>query len=794
LLHKIPKALRWPLLAALFAGLVFFAQEAAAAGPPQPAPAQPTRGVVKQIHVVGNQRISAETIRSYLLIHEDQPWSDEKVDDSLKALFATGLFADVRLSRVGDTLIVKVVENPIINRIAFEGNHELSDKDLRSEISLRPRVVYTRSRVESDVSRILALYRRHGYFGATINPKVILHSENRVDLVFEINEGKFTAVESINFVGNHHFSDGRLRGEIATKEYRWYRFLSTSDTYDPDRLAYDQELLRKFYLSHGYADFRVRSAVAELTPSRSGFVVTFTLREGHRYRFGKIGVNIKMRNLPPSKVLPLLKIHQGQWYDSDNLQQSITALTNALGNLGYAFVDIEPRIVLRRKTRTVDVTLDVKEGPRVYVQRIDIVGNVRTLDRVIRREMLLVEGDAFNATKLQRSKERIKRLDFFKKVEITHRRGSAPDKTIITVSVEEQSTGSLSLGAGFSTSDGPLADINLHERNFLGRGQDVRIGTVVSFRSQQVELNYTEPYFLNRPLAAGFDLFEVKTSPTASFFSGVTPPYQQFSYGGALRAGYQITRHLRQTLKYTLRSDDILNVQPTASLFIALQSGTHLTSSVGQVLLYDRRDDRLNPTRGYFAALGNDFAGTGFGVKFIRNKINFGYYYPVAPEWILTFQGEAGDIFGWGGEPVFIQDRFFVGGDNFPGFQTAGIGPRDSISEDALGGNEYYVGHVSLHVPLGLPKELGLSGRVFSYFGSLLSIDQKNIALAPAQLIFTGGREPQVIDLSAIRATAGIGVAWKSPLGPVRLDFALPVKRESIDKTQFFRVSFGTRF
>ncbi len=789
----------WPLFAALVAGLALFAREAAAAGPQKPAPARPApartaQGIVKKIEVVGNRRISAETIRSYLLIHEGEPWSREKVDDSLKALFATGLFADVRLSRVGNSLVVKVVENPIINRIAFEGNHELTDKDLRSEISLRPRVVYTRSRVGSDVNRILTLYRRHGYFGATVSPKVILHSENRVDLVFEINEGRFTAVDRINFVGNHHFSAGRLRGVIATKEYRWYRFLSTNDTYDPDRLAYDKELLRKFYLSHGYADFRVESAVAELTPNRTGFVITFTLREGQRYRFGKVGVKISLRNLPESKVLPLLTFHSGEWYNSQKIQNSMTILTNRLGNLGYAFVDIKPQIHLRRKPRTVDVTLEVKEGPRVYVQRIDIVGNVRTVDRVIRREISLVEGDAFNATKLQHSKERIKALGFFKKVEITHRRGSAPDKTIITVSVEEQSTGSLSLGAGFSTSDGPLADITLHEKNFLGRGQDVRIGTIVSFRSQQVELDYTEPYFLNMPLAAGFDLFEVKTSPTASFFSGVIPPFQQFSYGGDVRGGYQITRHLRQTLKYTLRSDEITDVQPDASLFIALQSGTHLTSSVGQVLLYDRRNDRLNPTSGYFAALGDDFAGTGFGVKFIRNKINFGYYYPITRDWILSFQGEAGDIFGWGGEPVLIQDRYFVGGDDFPGFQTAGIGPRDSVTQDALGGNQYYIGHVSLHVPLGLPPELGLSGRIFSYFGSLSGIDQKNVVLTPAQLVTTGGIEPQIIDLSALRVSAGVGLAWKSPLGPIRLDFALPVKRESIDKTQFFRVSFGTRF
>jgi len=754
----------------------------------------PAGGAIGNIRIEGVQRIEPETVRSYLLVQPGDPWDPERIDRSLKALFATGLFADVKLDREGNTLIVRVVENPIINRIAFEGNSKLDDKDLNGEIQLRPRVVYTRTRVQNDVKRIIDLYRRHGHFAATVEPKVIQLSENRVDLVFEINEGPATGVQSINFVGNRNFGDGTLRGVIETKESRWYRFLSTEDNYDPDRLTYDRELLRKFYLAEGYADFRVVSAVAELTPDRDGFVITFTVDEGERYRFGKIGINIGLKDVPADSLQPLLTVQSGDWYNAEQVEKSISVLTDALGNRGYAFVEIKPQITRNREDRTVDVTFDVRQGPQVYVERIDIVGNVRTLDKVIRREFRLVEGDAFNTQKMQRSKDRIKNLGFFKKVEVTNAQGSAPDRTVITAEVEEQSTGELSLGVGFSTSDGPLADISIRERNFLGRGQDVRIGTVVSFRSQQVDLSFTEPYFLDKNIAAGVDLFEVKTSPTASFFSGVTPAYEQFSYGGALRTGYQITDNLRQTLKYTLRSDDITNIQSDASLFIQLQGGTHLTSSVGQVLLYDRRDNRLDPTSGYFVSLGNDFAGVGFGVDYVRNKVNFGYYYPVAPEWVLSFTGEGGDIFGWGGQKVLLQDRFFVGGDNLRGFEPAGIGPRDIVSDDSLGGNKYYVGSVTLGVPLGLPKELGLSGRVFSDFGTLYSNDQKNLILTPAQLASTNGVQPQVFDSPSIRASAGVGVSWKSPVGPIRLDVAVPIKRESEDKTQLFRVSFGTRF
>jgi outer membrane protein insertion porin family len=755
--------------------------------------AQMGGGTVSDIRIEGVQRIEPETVRSYLLIQPGDAWDDERVDKSLKALFATGLFADVNLSRVGNTLVVKVVENPIINRIAFEGNRKLDDKDLNAEIQLRPRVVYTRTRVQNDVKRVLDLYRRHGRFGASVEPKVIQLSENRVDLVFEINEGEFTGVRSINFVGNRKYGDGKLRGVLQTKESRWYRFLSTDDTYDPDRLTYDRELLRKFYLTEGYADFRVVSAVAELTPDRDGFVLTFTLDEGERYRFGKIDVNIKLKDLPPEAVLPLLTVHSGDWYDAEAVEKSISVLTDTLGNRGYAFVEVKPNITRNREDRTVDITFDVQEGPQVYVERIDIVGNVRTLDKVVRREFQLVEGDAFNTSKMQRSQARLKNLGFFKKAEVTNSQGSAPDKTIVTAEVEEQSTGELSLGIGFSTTDGPLADINIRERNFLGRGQDLRMGAVVSLRSQQVDLSYTEPYFLDKNIAAGIDIFEIKTSPTANFFSGVTPPYQQFSYGAALRTGYQITDNLRQTFKYTARSDDITNLRSNTSLFIVLEAGQHLTSEIGQVLLYDRRDNRLEPTGGYFASLGNDFAGVGFGVDYVRNKVSAGYYYSVAPDWVLSLTGEAGYIFGWNGQQVLIQDRFFVGGDNLRGFQSAGIGPRDSVSGDALGGQKYYLGSLTLGVPLGLPKELGLSGRVFTDFGTLYHIEPTNIVLTPAQLA-AAGSQPMVEQAPAIRASAGVGVSWKSPVGPVRLDLALPIRKEGFDKTQIFRVSFGTRF
>jgi outer membrane protein insertion porin family len=764
----------------------------------RPSPQAPTAaapaGTIADVRIEGIQRIEPETVRSYLLLQPGDAWDAERVDRSLKAMFATGLFADVKLLREGNTLVVRVVENPIINRISFEGNSKISDKDLNAEVQARARVVYTRTRVQNDVRRITELYRRQGRFAVTVEPKIIQLPENRVDVVFEINEGPSTGIRAINFVGNRRFGDSTLRGVIETRESRWYRFLSTSDSYDPDRVAYDRELLRKFYLSEGYADFRVVSAVAELTPDRDAFILTFTVDEGERYRFNNVDVDIALKDLPREAVLPLLTVRPEEWYDAEAVEHSIAVLTDALGNRGYAFVEIRPEITRNREARTVDIVFRVQEGPRVYVERIDITGNVRTLDKVIRREFRLVEGDPFNTTRMQRSKERIQNLGFFKKVNVTNTQGSAPDRTVIVVDVEEQSTGELSLGVGFSSSDGPLADVSVRERNFLGRGQDLRLGTVVSFRSQQVDISFTEPYFLDKNIAAGIDLFAIKSSPTTSFFTGGNPAFQQTSYGGALRAGYQLTENLRQTWKYTARSDNITDVASDASLFIQLQRGKRLTSEIGQVLLYDRRDNRLEPTDGYFASVGNDFAGTGFGVKYLRNKANFGYYYSVAPQWVLSFTAEAGYIVGWGGDPVFLQDRFFVGGDNLRGFESAGIGPRDSNSGDALGGNKYYLGTVALGVPLGLPKELGITGRVFSDFGTLFSNDQKRIPLSAEQLAAIGGVPPVIQDSPALRVSAGAGLTWKSPVGPIRLDLAYPVKKQSFDKTQLFHVSFGTRF
>ena len=741
------------------------------AAAPAPAAVAPG-GTVREVRIEGIERVEPETIRSYLVIQPGDPFDNERIDRSLKALFATGLFADVSIRREGDGLVVKVLENPIINRIAFEGNRKLSDNQLSAEVQLKPRVVFTRTKVQADVKRILELYRRNGRFAATVDAKVIKLAQNRVDLVFEINEGASTGIKSINFIGAHKYSVSRLKGVISTRESRWYRFFSNDDIYDPDRLTYDRELLRKFYLAEGYADFRVVSAVAELAPARDGFYITFTIEEGARYKFGKIDLVNQLKDVQTDTLKPLLTTKPRGWYNADEVENSINKLTDALGNRGFAFVDIQPKVTRHPENHTIDIVYEVKEGPRVYVERINITGNVRTLDKVIRREFRLVEGDAFNSAKMKLSQQRIRNLGFFKKVDVTNDPGSAPDKTVVNVAVEEQSTGEFSVGVGFSTTDGPLADISIRERNLLGRGQDLRLGFTIAQRVKQLDFSFTEPYFLDRNMAAGVDVFALTRSQQSE------SQFDQRTVGAALRVGYQITEPLRQTLKYTARRDEIFNVASTASLFIHGEQGTRVTSSVGQVLLYDRRDNPKDPSDGYYFQLATDVAGLGGDVRYVRNVVTGGYFYPFAPQWVLSVLGEVGDIFGLN-DTVRIEDRFFVGGDNLRGFATAGIGPRDAKSGDALGGKLYYTGTLQLGFPLGLPQELGITGRVFTDVGSLF------------KAVETG---PEVHNSNSIRVASGVGVSWASPLGPIRLDLGIPLVREKFDKKELFRISFGTRF
>ncbi|TAN68891.1 MAG: outer membrane protein assembly factor BamA, partial [Magnetospirillum sp.] len=706
-------------------------------------------GRLQSIVIQGTQRIEVETVKSYMTITEGDVYDADRVNRSLKALFNTGLFADVAIRREGSQLIVRVVENPIINRIAFEGNRRLKDEQLTSEVQLRPRTVYTRTKVQSDVKRILELYRRNGRFAATVEPKIIQLEQNRVDLVYEISEGQPTYVRRISFVGNRRYDEDRLREILQTKEERWYRFLSSDDTYDPDRVTYDRELLRRFYLKRGFADFRVASAIAELTPNREGFFITYTIEEGDRYKFGKSTINASIKDLKAEELQPLVVSEEGDWYNADQVEDIVQKLTDAVGTKGFAFVDVRPQVNRNRETKTIDIAYDIQEGPRVFVERIDITGNVRTLDKVIRREFRLIEGDAFNSAKLRRSRQRLKDLNFFEKAEVTNVPSeTAPDRTIIKVDVQEKATGELTFGVGWSSQIGPMIEASLRERNLLGRGQDIKLSGMLGLRRTSIELSFTEPYFMEREVAAGFDIFAIdrKLQQQSS--------YNANTIGGDVRVGYQFSETLRQDWRYTLKQDEVKSVN-TTSAYVLDQIGTRVTSSILQMMTYDRRDSRIEPTEGFFIRGSTEGAGLGGDVQFVRGGISGGQYFTLTDRVILGLTGSGTYIAGLG-QRVRITDRMYAGGDSLRGFATGGVSPRDKSTGDAIGGVWMATGSAQVKFPIGLPEEFGVLGEAFTDVGTVGPTDVEN----------TVG----VNQSSALRASVGVGVSWKSPMGPVAVD------------------------
>ncbi|ABS64794.1 surface antigen (D15) [Parvibaculum lavamentivorans DS-1] len=746
--------------------------------------------VISEIVVQGNQRIEAETVRSYMLITPGTEYDPQVADQSLKQLFGTGLFADITMHLDGSRLVVSVVENPIVNRVAFEGNSALKEEDLKKEVQLQPRVVYTRAKVQGDVTRMIELYRRSGRFSATVEPKVIQLPQNRVDLVFEITEGPKTKIASINFIGNDEFSDGTLREVISTGESAWWKFLSSSDSYDPDRLTYDRELLRRYYLQRGYADFRVVSAVADLSRGDAAFHITFTVEEGEIYEFGEVEVTTELDKLNKEELEALLLPKSGDVYNAGLIDETIDALTFAAGTSGYAFAEVRPRIKRRRDERVIDLTFQITEGPRVYVERINITGNSRTLDRVVRRQMRMAEGDAFNKVLLDRSEKNIRALQFFSKVEVTQSPGSAPDKTIVNVDVQEQSTGSLSLSAGFSTLDNAVAGIQLSERNFLGRGLQLSTALSISKRRQLIEFHYTDPYFLDRNLLGGIDLFGSETN-----FQNESS-FDSRSQGFGLRFGFPLSEKSRFLLRYQFRFDEIFNVRYLSctdpayvpgtycvSPIVKDAEGTEFRSIVGYDYYYDNRNDPVEPTGGWDFLFTQNFAGLGGTVRYVSTEILTRYYYELSKEFLTSWRLDGGYIYGLG-DDVPLNDHFFKGGNNIRGFARGGIGPRDVVStnQDAVGATAYIFGTAEITFPNGLPEALGIKTSLFTD-GGFIGLSDYDQALYPG-----------IVDDFAPRASVGVSLYWQSPFGPIRLDLAQVLLDEPYDEREAFRFSAGTSF
>ena len=737
---------------------------------------------IADIRVEGNQRIEEGTIKSYMVSQPGESFDTERLDRSLKALYATGLFSDVSIRRDGATLVVRVSENPIINRIVFEGNKKLTDEQLRTAVQLRSRAVFTPALAQLDRQKILDEYAKKGRFGARVEPKIIQLDQNRVDLVYEINDGASTYVSRIAFVGNKAFSESRLKEIVGSREEAFWRFLSSSDSYDPERVNFDKELLRRFYLRNGYADIEITTANAELSPDRSAFFLTYTINEGERYRVGDIKVKSTLRNLDGDVLQKSVLQGKGDWYDGDAVEKTVTALNEEVQNRGYAFVDVKPQISRDKVKKTVDLVFDVGEGPRVYVERIDISGNVRTKDSVIRREFRLAEGDAFNAALVRRSRQRLDDLGYFTSVQVASAPGSTPDKAVINTTVEEKATGELTIGGGYSSDAGALANVGLRERNFIGTGVDAGITGVLAQKRTQLDLSVTDPYFLNRNLVGSANVFIVQNN------NQNIAQYNERRVGFSASIGYEFSEHLRQAWTYSLVQRRVYNVAQEASIYVKDESGTSMLSQIGQTLSLDYRDSRVDPRSGFIVRGGTDFAGVGGNVHYVRAKIDGNYYIPLEsltgdPEWGIVLSAGSGYLFTLDDRERII-DRFFLGGDNLRGFQSGGAGPHAINGGDSLGGRFIWTQSTELRFPLPLSPDLGLTGRVFADVGSLSGLSTKT----------RSGQTIAVANDSSPRLGAGVGISWRTPFGLINLDIAPVVVKKHYDQAQFFRFGFGTRF
>jgi len=751
-------------------------------------------GTIAAINVTGNYRIETDTVTSYMVVQAGDPFDPERINESLKTLYATGLFSSVSITRDGNNLDVAVAENPTVDQVLFSGNKTISDKDAQAAIALKSRSVFTPAAAEADRRTLLDLYAKKGYYNATVEPNIIRLPDNRVNVVFQCSDGTQTLISRITFIGNAHFSQNTLRETVSTREYAWFRFLSSSDEYNPDRVEYDEYLLHKFYAHKGYADFNVISANAELSPDRKSFYLTYDIYEGPRYRVSSIKIVSGIRTLTDKQLRGLVPLSAGDWFDGDAVEEGVEALNKRALDLGYAFAQVNPEVTPDPVHKTLAIVLNVVDGPRVYIQRIDITGNTRTEDKVIRRELTVAEGDGYNQSKIDESTKNIKNLGYFKDEKITSSPGSSPQQVILNTAVTEQATGQFSLGGGYSTSLGALVNAGLSQNNFLGTGVDASINALLAQRGTQINVGVTDPYFLDRNLIAGVDLFRSVTDSYTAASQSYS--YSESDIGGDVRLGYRFNDNVRQNFTYTLSERDVYDIPTGSSIYILNEAGVSSLSQISQTLTFDYVDDDDAPTSGLNVNLTTDFAGLGGSAKYIRLSPDIAYYIPLerifgSKAWVLKFSASGGDLIPVFGYHDKIVDRFFLGGDNLRGFADGGVGPTtvETPAEQAagysdggqsVGGRVLWTQSTELHFPMPVSPDLGITGFAFVDVGSLYGAS-------------TIENQP-ITDSTAPRVGAGVGISWNTPFGLINLSLAQPVVKQRGDQVQQFRVSFGTRF
>ena len=719
------------------------------------------------INIIGNNRIESDTIKSYF--YNDKSTADQ-LNKTLKDLYNTNLFSDIIIRDNDSYLEVEVKENSVINKIEFIGNKALKEDVLKQEMSLSEREVYTKSTLIKDIIRLSEIYKRSGRVKVEIEPKVELLDNNRLNLIIKINENKKSTISKIIFTNNNQFLSRKLKKVISSKEKKWYR--SSSSFYDPDRVNFDEQTLRRFYLNNGYAEFNILESKAEYLDNLNVFILNFLLAEGDIYNFSNFTFENQYDNLNEIDLYSLVKVKTGEKFSLDKIEESVDAILEFLSNKGFAFSDVDFEINNNKLSLTSDIKFIIKKNRKIYIRNIKISGNDRTEDKVIRKELRFLEGDSFNNTRIQRSKQRLSNLGFFSKVQIKKTAIEGTNQIDIEFIVEEKPTGELNFGFGYSTTEKFLGNITIKERNLYGKAHQVSTSIQKSSRSNDIDFSYVLPDFQDRGFSLGVDFFNLQTDYTESLSEIKTQ-------GSSLKIFYEITEYLSQSLSYTLKSDNVSNVNSSASIYIKEQVGKNIYSGVSESLFYDKRNNKVNPTKGYYLKSTVTLAGVGGDTQFVKLEQGGVSYKPIYKNKVI-FKSliKSGIISGYSDHDIKINNRFFLGGSSFRGFETSGIGPRDSDGA-SLGGKYFIKSTLEIIFPLGLPEELGFKGSIFSDIGTLTAIDNDS---------------NDISDNASLRLSTGVGIAWESPLGPIRFDYAKAQIKEDYDELETFRINFGTRF
>ncbi|WP_243144988.1 outer membrane protein assembly factor BamA [Litoreibacter roseus] len=746
-------------------------------------PAQAQTYQITTVEINGNERIEDATILSFLELSPGQGTTAAQLNDAFQRLQRSGLFETVELVPAGNRLIVNVEEFPTINRVNIEGNERLNDEALLTVVQSQSRQVYSPSRAEADAAQITDAYAQSGRITATVQPRIIPRSNNRVDLVFEVAEGAVVEVDRVSFVGNRAYSDRRLRRVIASKQAGLFRAIIRSDTFIADRIAFDRQLLRDFYLSRGYVDFEVLSATPELTRERDAFFITFNIQEGQQFRFGEITTTSDLTEVDPDEFQEVNRIRPGMVYSPEVIETMITRMERLAVEKRLNFIRVEPRITRNDADLTLDLEFAVIRGPRVFVERIDIEGNATTLDRVIRRQFRTVEGDPFNPRAIRDAGERIRALNFFSTSDVNTREGSAPDQVIVDVDVEEAPTGSLGFGVSYGAEAGASFSINFSERNFLGRGQLLSFSIDTGSDNQDTNLRFVEPAFLGRDLALGLAArFETTDAQFADFDT------EEISFSPSLE--FPVSENGRLRLSYRIAEDTLSDADDDLSPIIRRDVGSRITSALGYTYIYDTRATGLNPNAGVLFRFGQEFAGVGGGQEYIRTTgLVLGERRVAREEVTLRAAFEFGAQESLS-DNSRITDRFFLGSRRMRGFDGDGVGPRDLDSEDndALGGNYFAVARFEALFPVGLPEEYGITGGVFLDVGSVWGLDDVNGTVGEDQ------PDGIVDDEFKLRSTIGFSVLWDTALGPLRFNFSRALISEDFDRERSFDLTISTQF